>query len=116
MQKLGTSYTKYFNAKYKRSGSLFQGTFKSIPIKTDGYLLQLSCYINGNSEIHKISKAENYKWSSYQDYLGKRDGNLCDKKVILDQFKNIQEYKNLVDIIIKESAQRKDDIKKYLLE
>ena len=116
LHKLEMGYAKYFNYKYKRSGSLFQSTFKSIPIKTDSYLLKLSCYINGNPEIHKISKAENYKWCSYPDYIGKRNGTLCDKNIILKDFENIQEYKNLVDIIIKESQQKKSDIKKYLLE
>jgi len=116
MQKLGTGYTMYFNEKYKRSGSLFQGTFKSIQVKTDGYFWQLSCYINGNPEIHKISKAEDYKWSSYRDYLEKRNGTLSNKNIILKDFDNIKEYKNLVDMVIKESQRRKSDIKKYMLE
>ena len=116
MHKLADSYGLYFNKKHNRSGSLFQGPFKEIHIKKDSYLLWLSGYINGNPEIHKIAKAENYKWSSYQDYLGKRNGNLCDKNVILKDFKNIREYKDLVDIIIKESRQKKSDIRKYMLE
>ena len=116
MQKLGQGYTAYFNLKNNRTGPLMSSPFKSAAVKTDGYLWRLSCYINGNPEIHKISKAENWVWSSYPDYLRKRNGTLCDKNVILKDFENIQEYKNLVDIIIKESRQRKDDIKKYLLE
>ena len=116
MQKLGTGYTMYFNEKYKRSGSLFQGKFKSIQVKTDGYLWKLSCYINGNSEIHKIAKAEKYQWSSYQDYLGLRNGSLCNKDTILRDFKNIKEYKKLTDFIIKESKQIKFEIKQYALE
>jgi REP element-mobilizing transposase RayT len=114
--KLGQGYTLYFNKKHNRSGSLFQSTFKSIHIKSDGHLMRLSCYINGNAEIHKISKAENWPWSSYLDYLNKRKGTLCNKKIILNQFNNIDEYKNLVNTIIKESREQKDEIKKYLLE
>jgi len=49
MQKIGTSYTMYFNQKYKRSGSLFQGTFKSVHIDPDDYLLYLSAYVNKNN-------------------------------------------------------------------
>ena len=48
MQKLGTSYTMYFNAKYKRSGSLFQGKFKANLIDGDFGLPILSVYINLN--------------------------------------------------------------------
>ncbi|MEA3463728.1 MAG: transposase [Patescibacteria group bacterium] len=116
MHKLADSYSHYFNKKYDRLGSLFQGTYQAIHINTDSYLLWLSGYVNGNIEIHKIAKAEKWPWSSYLDYLGKRNGTLYNKKVILDQFQDIKEYKNLVNIIIKESSQRKDDIKRYLLE
>jgi len=116
MQKVGSGYTEYFNNKYNRSGSLFQGTYKSIRITSDEYLVYLSGYINGNAEIHKIAQAENWQWSSYPDYLSLRNGTLCNKQVILNQFKNIKDYKNYVNIIIKESKQRKNEIKKYLLE
>ncbi len=116
MHKLTMGYAQFFNNKYNRSGALFQGKFKSVHMNTDSYLLWLSGYVNGNSEIHKISKAEEWPWSSYRDYLGLRNGTLCNNKIILNQFENTQEYKELVNIIIKESDQRKDDIKKYLLE
>ena len=115
MRKLGTGYTMFFNQKYDRSGSLFQGPFKSIHINNNEYLLWLSGYINGNIEIHKISKAENYKWCSYLDYLNKRNGTLCNEKIILSQFKNIGEYSKYVDMVIKESGKRKD-LKKYFIE
>ena len=115
MHKLDTGYTKYFNHKYDRSGSLFQGRFKATHIDTNEYLLWLSGYVNGNAEIHKIIKAENYKWCSYQDYLGKRDGTLCNKEIILSQFKNLDEYTNYVNMVIEESSKRKD-LEKYFIE
>ena len=116
MHKLGYGYSRYFNHKYNRSGSLFQGTYKAKHIDKDSYLLWISGYINGNPEIHKIAKAEDWPWSSYRDYLGKRNGTLCNKNIILKDFKNISEYKHLVNHIIRGSSQKKDDIKKYLLE
>jgi len=116
LHKLNMGYTKYFNYKYNRSGSLFEGTYKLIHINKDSYLIYLSGYINGNPEIHKICKAENWLWSSYKDYLGLRQGTLSNKNIILKDFKNITNYKNYTNIVIKESRQRKDEIKKYLLE
>jgi len=80
MHKIGTSYTKYFNLKYNRSGHLFQGKFKASHINSNERLLWLSAYVNGNAEIHKIAKATDWQWSSYQEYLEKSDNNLCDKK------------------------------------
>jgi len=116
MHKVSMGYTNYFNFKNNRSGYLFQGRYRAIHIKSDGHLFQLSGYINGNAEIHKITKAENWPWSSYLDYVGLRQGTLCKKQEILNEFKNINEYKNLIKIIIKESKQGKEEMKKYLLE
>ncbi len=121
MHKLGTSYTNYFNRKNNRSGSLFQGRYKAIHIDNDSYLLWLSGYINGNVEIHGIAKAEDYKWSSYDAFLGKRkDKLLGDINIILSRFKTPKEYKNSVDEVIKQSRNRKKMVKgeigEYLLE
>ncbi len=117
MHKLDLGYTHYFNFNQKnnRSGSLFQGRFKAKHINKNEYLLWLSGYVNGNTEIHKIAKSENYKWCSYQDYLNKRNGTLCNKEIILSQFKNTEEYQKYVDIVMKESNKRKD-LKEHFIE
>jgi len=93
MRKLGTGHTMYFNKKYDRSGVLFQGKFKSARIKDNNHLLYLSAYINCNSEIHGIAKAEKYKWCSFGEYLS-REKFLCSKEIILSQFRNSEDYKN----------------------
>jgi len=113
MQKLGTSYTMYFNKRHKRNGSLFQGKFKSIHIDSNEYLLYLSAYVNYNNFIHGGSK--NWEYSSVQDFLGERNGTPCDKDVILDQFRNVDDYKEFLDnnaLYLKE----KKKIEKYILE
>ena len=138
MHKLEMGYAKYFNAKYDRSGSLFQGEFKDVHINTNEYLLWLSGYVNGNDRIHNTTRSvqldrkqtpsvgdfrhsvsvSNWQWSSYPDYLSLRNGTLCNQeemKIILDQFPNVKEYKKFVEVVIKESRKRKD-IEKYLLE
>jgi len=48
MQKLATSYVMYFNKKYNRSGSLFEGKFKSQHINSDRYLKYIFSYIHLN--------------------------------------------------------------------
>ncbi len=113
MHKLGTAYPMYFNSKYKRSGSLFQGRYKSVSVKTDEQLLYLSAYINGNAEIHKIARADKWKWSSYLDYLGKRNGVLADKKIILKEFKNAKDYQEYTKKVIKNSREIKDEMKDF---
>ena len=48
MQKLGTGYTNYFNTKYQRVGSLFQGRFKAVKIEEHSHFLHLPYYIHSN--------------------------------------------------------------------
>jgi putative transposase len=115
MKRLG-GYTSYFNKKNKRSGSLFQGTYKSAPIKTDEQLYYTSAYINGNAEIHKMTNAEKWPYSSYQDYLGKRTGRLCNKQIILRNFKDINEYRNYTKDVIANSREIKEEMKKCQIE
>ncbi len=55
MQKFGGGYTQYYNKKNQRSGVLFQGTFKSIHINSNEYLLYLSAYVNLNNKVHQLS-------------------------------------------------------------
>ena len=117
MHKVDLGYTNYFNPKYNRNGSLFQGTFKSIHIDTDEYLIWLSAYINLNPKLHNIaSDLEKYPWSSYLDYVGKRNGTLCNREIILNQFphKNYT-YKNFIDTCLPEMKRRKD-LRKYFIE
>ncbi len=86
MHKLGTAYTMYFNKKYKRVGSLFQGPFKAIEIEKDSHFNYLPYYIHLNpldlcfpswrkQKLEDYKKAVNflrsYKWSSYPDYIGR---------------------------------------------
>lgn len=116
IKRIATGYTTYFNNKNNRSGVLFQGPFKSVEIKSDGQMQRTSCYINGNAEIHDITKAKNWPWSSYLDYLDLRKGNLCNKNIILKQFKNTREYEELTNKIINDYKQQKSELKNFLLE
>ncbi len=85
MQKVGTAYTMYFNAKYQRSGGLFQGTYKSIHVASDQYLLPVSRYVHlnpldllqpgwkecGLRSPHRAQTfVREYRWSSYADFCG----------------------------------------------
>ena len=81
---LHTSYSMYFNKKYNKIGHLFQGRFGQKIIDKDEYLLQVSSYIHINPlEANLVRKLEDYQWSSYPDYIGIREGTLCDKDIIL---------------------------------
>lgn len=84
MKKLG-GYSTYFNKQYDRVGSLFQSRYKLIPIKDDKQLSATFAYVHTNpveliepgwkdKKLENVNQAidylKNYKWSSYQDYIG----------------------------------------------
>ena len=72
MQALGTSYSMYFNHRYRRVGSLFQGSYKAVYIDRDEYLLHLSRYMHRNpNELTGLNpvKLSEYPYSSYPYYL-----------------------------------------------
>jgi len=100
MQKVLNAYAKYFNTKYKRSGHLFQGPFHAVHIETNEQLLHLSAYIHRNPRELKEwkNKEHKYPWSSFQDLYNKnRWGELLVSNIIMEQFKNREEYKNFID-------------------
>jgi len=79
MQKLVTGYTMYFNVKNDRTGTLFQGRYKSKHAGEDRYLKYLMSYIHLNpSALFNSDSArsnldahlEAYQYSSYADYAG----------------------------------------------
>src|SRR3989344_6431590 len=86
MKRLGGGYTWYFNNKHKRSGALFQGVFRSVHIKSNEQLLHSSVYVSLNSKVHKISGETAGKVrSSWEEYMGKTNRNICKKGIILKQ-------------------------------
>lgn len=93
MQNINTSYTVYVNRKYRRSGHLFQGRFKGIIVDKDEYLVTLSRYIHLNPVRAKIiQRPEEYCWTSYGAYTGKREANtLVDTADTLSRFANKKE-------------------------
>ena len=116
LHKIGTGYVNYFNKTYNRNGVLFQGKYKAVEVVSDEQLLYLSAYINGNAEIRQITKATNWPWSSYLDYLGERQGTLCRKEEILNGFENLADYKNYLDEVIKNSGQIKEELRSIQIE
>lgn len=110
MQKLGTSYTKYFNNKNKRAGILFQDKFKSKHIKNNEYLLYLSAYINLNNKIHNIPEYK-VSLSSIEEYQKNIKG-ICDKEIILEQYKNNKQYIQMINDLLPELLRQKEEKRK----
>ncbi len=108
IQSMHTSYSMYYNKKHKKAGHLFQSRFKQKHIDDDEYLLQVSSYIHLNPVINGlVDRIEDYAWSSYPDYIGLREGTLCEKEPVMlkltpDQYKKITEEEIKGKLITKE--------------
>ena len=66
MQSLGRKYVQYFNYKYKRTGTLWEGRFRSCLVESDLYVLVCYRYIELNPiRANMVEKPKGYRWSSY---------------------------------------------------
>lgn len=129
LMKLNVGYAKYFNEKYKRSGTLFQGRTKKIHIANDAHFLHILHYIHLNPldflkdtkdwrERHisgaarALKHLNTYRWSSYRDYCGiKNFPSILTTELFSDVFgnykKTLEKYLRDLDI---------DPIRESLLE
>lgn len=91
-------FVYWYNAKYQRSGHLFQDRFKSEPVDTQEYLQTVIRYIHQNPLKAKMCKhISDYAYSSYAEYLG--GNNLVDTAYILDIWP-LDEFIALNDAIV----------------
>lgn len=78
MQSLGRSYIRYFNYKYKRTGTLWEGRYKSCLVQMDRYLLEVYRYIELNPvRAEMVADPGEYGWSSFKTNALGVDTDLC---------------------------------------
>lgn len=104
MRKLSTAYVMYFNKKYNRTGSFFEGKFKSKNIAQDNYFNYLFSYIHLNpikliqsdwqengikNKKEAISYLMDFPCSSFQDFYGvpRKEGKIINKNLLPESFK-----------------------------
>lgn len=109
MKKMNMGYAKYFNIKYKRKGSLFEGRYKSILIKNESHFIHIPFYIHCNPldlitpewrerRMEDCNKAEDflrsYRWSSNLDYCGEKNfPSVTNRNFLLEYFGGEGGYK-----------------------
>lgn len=114
MQKLTTAYTMYFNKKHDRTGALLQGTFKAEHLADDNYLRYIYSYVHlnpvklidptwrkrGIRDKRKVKNfLENYKYSSYQDYVGidRQEKVILDKSAFPLYFERTADFEEMIE-------------------
>ena len=77
MQAVGRRYVRYFNDAHGRSGTLWEGRYRSTLIETERYLLTCMAYIDLNPvRAGLVAQARDYAWSSHGHYTGLRQDRL----------------------------------------
>ena len=108
MKRLAGKQTRYVNRLEKRTGSLWEGRYKSSPIETDTYLLACCRYVELNPvRATMVEKPEDYCWSSYQQKIGLKEQNNVDKDACYlslgdTQEQRIARYKQWVESDVSE--------------
>ncbi len=131
MHKLGTGYTMYFNRRNKRVGGLFQGRFKAVMIDRQEHFHYIPHYIHlnpleiidrGSALINarkKMKYLEDYRWSSFPDYIGKKNfPSVSQRGFILNVFGGKEKYKKLTRDFLgeKEKIEPIERVKDIVLE
>ncbi len=109
MKKLNMGYSHYFNVRYKRQGTLFQGRYKSVAVTSHSHFLHLPYYIHlnpldlympewrdRNLSNHKkaMDFLEGYRWSSFLDYTGKKNfPSVTQRDFLVSFFGDVNNYK-----------------------
>jgi putative transposase len=132
IQKIASGYAAYFKKKYgiKMKGHFFQDRFSAIHIKNEDQLRVVFVYIHTNptllaepewkekgvKEPDKVIKfLEEYKWSSYSDYLGKKNfPSVSEREFILKVMEGAEGCKEWVEGWIKHKAEIKKLMEKFL--
>lgn len=108
MHKLDKGYSRYFNIKNQRKGTLFEGRYKSILVSKEPHFYHLPYYIHlnpldiefpewRNGQLRNCKQAleflDNYRWSSHLDYYGKKNfPSVTNREFLLDVFGGTEKY------------------------
>jgi putative transposase len=104
MQALGLRYVRYINRVYRRTGTLFEGRFKSSLVQSERYLLTCYRYIELNPvRAALVADPGDYRWSSYRHHaLGDPNGLITDHSEYLSLGDTPGERRSAYTELIKE--------------
>lgn len=101
MKKLNMGYSRYFNIRHQRQGTLFEGRYRRVLVKNEAHFIHLPYYIHLNpldfkfyswrkGKIKNYKEAmkflKNYRWSSHLDYLGMKNLPSITRREFLEDF------------------------------
>lgn len=92
------SYSRYYNTKYDRVGSMFQGTFRAVHISTTEQLLHVIRYAHLNPVVAgMVDDPADYHWSSHQAFLNQVTSRLSHPALPLSIVGGAESYQKFVN-------------------
>ena len=87
MQRLLTTWARRVNLSHRQLGHVFQGRYKAILCRDDGYLMSLIRYIHQNPvRANVVKRSEDWLGSGHAEYVGGSSWNLIDRDLALSFF------------------------------
>ncbi|MFA6427599.1 MAG: transposase [Candidatus Magasanikbacteria bacterium] len=103
MKQVQMTYALYLQRSYKWVGHVFQGRYKTRRVKDVHQFIYLSSYIHLNPFMADIVHGfVDWRWSSYLDYIGLRNGTLVQKDMLMQNFISPRHYREWVETVGKE--------------
>lgn len=102
MQAVGRRYVRYFNNAQSRSGTLWEGRYRSAVLQADRYLLICMAYMDLNPVRGGLAAlAQDFAWSSHGHYAGQRTDKLLSAHPLIwslgnTPFERESNYRNMV--------------------
>jgi len=110
-------YTKAFNKRYGRTGTLFEGRYRSVWVDRTEYLFHLCRYIHANPvKAGLASRLEEWPFSNYLEWVQKRKGTLVDREFVAESFPDADEYREFVLEVLEAFDTLPEGIEPYLLD
>lgn len=131
MQRLCTSMSLYFNAKYQERGTLFQGTYKAQPVEDDRHLQYVAAYIQVKNPFerypqgprraaHEYERAMDWAskdpFSSLGDFMGSRRSELLDIALVRDVLSDPDSFYAFARDVVLGRIEHSADIKRFILD
>lgn len=124
MHRLNKGYSRYFNIKYNRRGTLFESRYKKVKLEKESHFIHILYYIHlnpldyydinwRNGELKNFKEAinflNNYRWSSHLDYWGNKNfPSITQRNFFLKFFKGTKGYKESIIEWLKSINYKKD--------
>jgi REP element-mobilizing transposase RayT len=117
MQRVFNSYTKAYNKRYGRQGTLFEGPYRALHVDQQTYLRHVCRYIHANPVKHGfVEQVQEWPYSNYHEWIGTREGTLVDRAFVQGLFATEKAYERFVQAYVEGLSELPQGASSYLID